>query len=105
MSDSRSIPPFKLYAESLGLTVAQLGLLARLPRGSARKMARGVMSIPPSALQRIEHFITRVDDVADAYRHAPERADRAALPRILDRAVQRRIMEMNITQRKGGKHA
>lgn len=95
--------PFKMLAESLGLSVADMAILLRIPHGTAQKMAHGERPLSPEAWEAGCAWYRRVDEVALAFLGAPERVPQADIPPILHRAVKRRQQELNILRSKGRK--
>ncbi len=89
---------FKLLTESLGCTVVKTALLLHLSPGTARKYASGERKLPADVLERIESLFLQIEQAAQIFRPYPERLGRTAIPRLLHRAILRRIQEMNIVE-------
>lgn len=89
---------FKLLAESVGCTIDKMALLLQIPAGTARKYASGERTMPAEVLNRIEAIFRQIELAAHTFRHHPERLGRTGIPRVLHRAIRRRIQEINIVE-------
>lgn len=93
-------PPFKLLLQSLSLDRQEAAWLLGISLARVKRLCRGAEAVSPEIEQALKSFVQRVDDVAKAFAHCPDRISMADIPMILQDAVNRRIMEINISKEK-----
>ena len=83
---------------ALCLTYEEGGLLLQRSVRTIKAYAQGERHVPPELLRRLEAYVRQVEHLAEVFIDRPERAARAAMPRLLFPAVRLRMMVLALTR-------